>query len=160
MLTSQKKSVYRPIRGKWFNAKYAPGQRLLFSTAAMNVFPKFYGFHRWHIPNAFLKSTFEEIWNAEQAMLDETCQNRFRKRRDEPNEWLAEYWQYAKGGALPLVRRGRGRLSVVPESDGLIEEVCAYVKGQAGRGRLRERCGRNEGVRSRIAPSRSSRICV
>lgn len=124
-----KKECISANRGKWFNAKY--GAKNLFSTAAMNVFPKFYGFHCWHIPNAFLKSTFEEIWNAEQAMLDETCQNRFRTKT-EPNQWLAEYWQYAKGEFCPRSPQF-GEAFHLTESDGLIEEVCAYVKGQAGK---------------------------
>ena len=58
-----------------------------------NYFP---GFYYQHTPNSFLKSTFEELWTKEAAVLDATCCDKFRKTGN-VNQWLMKYWQLASG---------------------------------------------------------------
>ncbi len=82
---------------KWVNPKYG---RLLFSSLLMMPYPFFYGFKELHIPNSFLKSTFEEVWSKEEEILSETSSHKFRDRTD-VNQWLMENWQFAKGSFVP-----------------------------------------------------------
>ena len=58
------------------------------------------GFKNLHAPAPFLKSTFEEIWNKEQTVLDDTCRRRFRSS-DDVNQWLVLWWQVAGGNFSP-----------------------------------------------------------
>ena len=63
--------------------------------------PHFVGFLSKHQGNAYLKSTFEEVWKKEFHILDNTCRHKFRTRRD-VNQWLMRYWQLASGKFIPI----------------------------------------------------------
>lgn len=81
--------------------------------AAEKLFPEnFLGFRNLHAPAAFLKSTFEEIWNTEPELLHETSGHRFRTS-DDVNQWLALWWQIAGGNFQPRL------------VDNLVEDVTA-----------------------------------
>lgn len=58
------------------------------------------GFSYIHGPNAYLKSTFEEVWNKESAVLEETCAHKFRTYTD-VNQYLMLWWQWCKGDFVP-----------------------------------------------------------
>lgn len=62
----------------------------------------FLGFRNLHAPAAFCKSTFEELWNKEFKILNRTCLNKFRTS-DDVNQWLAIWWQIAKGDFVPRI---------------------------------------------------------
>lgn len=83
---------------KWFNPRYGIGP--LLSTLLMTPFPRCYGFRSWHLPNSFYKTTFEDIWSKEEELLHETCLHRLREKT-EPNQWLAECWQYMSNDFHP-----------------------------------------------------------
>ena len=78
---------------KWFNLKN--GKELL-RTFALYGCPRFPGFYQPHLPNSYLKSTFEEVWKEEPDVLDKTCQNKFRNVND-VNQWVFREWQIASG---------------------------------------------------------------
>lgn len=81
--------------------------------AAEKLFPEnFLGFRNLHAPAAFLKSTFEEIWNMEPKLLHETSRHHFRTS-DDVNQWLALWWQIAGGNFQPHL------------VDNLVEDVTA-----------------------------------
>lgn len=75
----------------------------------------FYGQHRFkgfsnnHLPFSFLKSSYEELWEKETAILEDTCSRRFRSKLD-VNQWLFRYWQLAKGDFVPVGRNYKGRV--------------------------------------------------
>ena len=52
-----------------------------------------------HSPTAFLKSTFTEVWDREEAYLSDVCTHRFRTGED-VSQWLFKYWQIASGDYL------------------------------------------------------------
>ena len=84
-------------RGKWLSPKAG---RYLARTLVLLACPKFPGFVIHHCAQPFLKSTFEELWQQERELLDETCSKRFRSVND-VNIWLPKEWQLAQGAFVP-----------------------------------------------------------
>ena len=61
------------------------------------LFRKFFtGFKTRHSCQAYCRSTFETVWEAESAKLGATCRRRFRTTAD-LSEWVMRYWQLASG---------------------------------------------------------------
>jgi len=86
---------------KWINWKY--GCRL-FRTILLLPWPNFTGFVDPHLPNSFLKSTLNEVWEKNYEILDKTCSNRFRNMQD-VNQYLFRYWQLVRGDFSPVSLR-------------------------------------------------------
>ena len=63
----------------------------------------FVGFSNYHIEQAYLKSTFEEVWEKEPEFLASSC-TRFREDVI-ANPYLFRYWQFAKNQFYPKKRR-------------------------------------------------------
>lgn len=82
---------------KWLSPKYG---KAVFRNLYYMPIGKFSGFVNPHLPNSFLKSTFEEVWAAEGENLAAVCRNRFRTKED-VNQYLMRYWQLAKGAFAP-----------------------------------------------------------
>ena len=59
----------------------------------------FVGFSNYHIEQAFLKSTFNEVWEKESEYLKSSC-TRFREDVI-ANPYLFRYWQFAKNSFYP-----------------------------------------------------------
>ena len=93
-----KKAVIKQNLGKWLSPAYG---KLLFRSMCLLPWPYFAGFLSRHQCNAYLKSTFEEVWSKEYGILDETCSHKFRTRRD-VNQWVMRYWQLASGKFEPI----------------------------------------------------------
>ena len=68
----------------------------------------FFGLAYSHLPQSFLKSTLETVWQAEPRLLEETCRHRFRDSRD-INQYLFGFWQLLSGSFYPSSRRKAGR---------------------------------------------------
>ena len=83
--------------GKWINYRYGIN---VFRTLLSLPYPYFVGFMEDHLPNAFLKSTFEEVWDREGEILDQTCRHQFRENTD-VNQYLMREWQVATGQFAP-----------------------------------------------------------
>ena len=98
---NKKKQVKQNI-SKWIAPCY--GKNLYRSLSLMS-WPHFVGFLSKHQGNAYLKSTFEEVWEKEFSILDSTCRHKFRTRRD-VNQWLMRYWQLASGKFIPITPYG------------------------------------------------------
>ena len=92
-----KNDVIRKHPLKWLHPCYG---RMLARTLCMMPFTRFSGFYVHHLPCAYLKRTFLEVWDAEGDALGETCRHRFRDVRD-VNQWVMQYWQYASGRFMP-----------------------------------------------------------
>ena len=83
---------------KWLSPKN--GRRNLFKTLTLLPWPYFTGFSYHHLPVAYEKRTFLEIWNAEPDGLDATCRRRFRTNAD-LSQLAARSWRLAKGEFMP-----------------------------------------------------------
>ena len=112
---------------KWINLKYGKD---LFRTIGMLPYPCFYGFMHDHIPNSFLKSTFEEVWEKEPYLLDNVCSHRFRVPTD-PNQWLLQEWQLAAGTFYPR-KKGIGAVFQITD-ESVSKEASAYITGRRGK---------------------------
>lgn len=71
---------------------------LFFSLFRYNT--KFIGFNWKHVEQPFLKSVFDEIWEKESEMLEESC-TRFREEVI-LNPYIFRYWQFASNKFFPV----------------------------------------------------------
>lgn len=78
---------------KWFHPAYGKG---LVKNAVCSLWPKFVGFDEPHLPQAFLKSSFEEAWEQDYDILDQTCRHHLRHVMD-INQWFIRERQLAEG---------------------------------------------------------------
>lgn len=92
-----KRQAYKNNFSKWFNIKYG---KAVLKNAYYFPIGKFSGFVNPHLPNSFLKSTFEDVWNRESEYLDAVCRNHFRTKED-VNQYLMRYWQLIQGKFYP-----------------------------------------------------------
>ena len=68
---------------------------------AEKIFPdNFLGFKNLHAPGAYLKNTFQEVWEAEKELLNKTSSHKFRSA-DDVNQWVMLWWQIASGSFSP-----------------------------------------------------------
>ncbi|WP_010262442.1 Stealth CR1 domain-containing protein [Treponema primitia] len=82
---------------KWFNIKYG-----INGIRTMLLFPwrKFSGFLVSHLPQAYLKKTFLEVWECCGETLRNTSTHRFRNIGD-VNQYIFRYWHLVKGEFAP-----------------------------------------------------------
>lgn len=74
------------------------------------------GFYETHLPESFLKSTFEELWSKENDILDQTLHSKFRNNSD-TSEWLFRDWQLASNQFYPRNNDKFGRLLGLQSTD-------------------------------------------
>lgn len=109
---------------KWINPKY--GSKIM-NNILLYPWREFSGFIDPHIPQPFLKGTFEKAWLAASDELDATCRNRFRTN-DDVNQWFMRYWQLAEGKFIPYdVKRDSLCKDI---SDSTIDEICSIIENQ------------------------------
>lgn len=82
---------------KFFNIKYGMKN---FRTLMMLPYKKFPGLAFQHMPQSFLKSSFDTVWKKENKLLHETSLNKFRSKND-VNQWLIKWWQICEGKFYP-----------------------------------------------------------
>lgn len=71
-------------------------------------FNKFFiGFDNPHLPQPFIKSTFNEVWEKEGEYLNATCKNKFRASSD-LTQYLFRYWQLASAKFHPISPKHMG----------------------------------------------------
>ena len=90
------KKTFKKNLFKWFNLKN--GKMLLRTIALMNC-PRYPGFTHAHIPVSHKKSTFDELWEKEFELLDNTSSHKFREASD-INHWLMEDWYIVSGNVM------------------------------------------------------------
>lgn len=93
---SKRKSMRQNL-WKHFNWRYGIGN---LRTLCLLPWWGFTGFYNPHVAAPYLKSTYEEVWQKEEKVLDATCKNKFRGYND-VTEWLMRYWQLAQGKFQP-----------------------------------------------------------
>ena len=91
-------------REKWFHPCYS--EEVLADNRRMEKMRHFPGFANPHLPQPFLKSTFEQVWEKAHARLHYASKQKFRTWSDH-TEWLMRDWQLATGKFTPYMRRGK-----------------------------------------------------
>ncbi len=84
-----------PLR--WLNPKYGAS---FFRNLLLMAWPRFVGFDEPHLPQPYLKASFEKAWEVYGDILSETCSHRLRDDRD-VNPWLIRNLQLAEGWFTP-----------------------------------------------------------
>ena len=89
-------------------------------TLPFNVFT---GFQNDHLPNAYTKSLFEEVWNCESEILKDTCKDKFRSEQN-VSQYIMRYWNLAKGNVSPCSYR-HGKIFIIDsdENDELLHAI-------------------------------------
>lgn len=82
---------------KWFHPLY---KHKNIASFCLLPWPKFSGFATTHLPLAYLKGTFQEVWEQEELILSETSKSKFRSKND-VNQWIMRYWQLVSGNFIP-----------------------------------------------------------
>ena len=99
----KKNQVIKKNFFKWITPVYGKD---LFRSLCLMPWPKFSTLLTKHQCNAFLKETFEEVWEKEFKVLDSTCKHKFRTIRD-ANQWVIRFWRLAEGKFVPIKPYGR-----------------------------------------------------
>lgn len=120
----KKHEMLRKHFWKWFSPQ--AGTKLL-RTLFLLPWPHFTGFYDHHLPQVFLKSTFEEVWEKREDILLRTTAARFRGIAD-VTSWLFRYWQLAKGDFVPLNVQKDGAYFKI--SDNTIDKIVKTIERQ------------------------------
>lgn len=83
---------------KWLTLTY--GAKLI-ETLRMLPRRQFSAFFDPHLPNSYLKQTFEDVWDVFYDKLTLTSQTRFRSVND-VSQYLFRYWQLVTGNFAPM----------------------------------------------------------
>ena len=73
----------------------------IFKSILLIPWPIITGFFDGHQPQPFLKSTFNEVWEKEKELLQQTSKSRIRKYSD-LSQYLFRYWQLCSGNFTPV----------------------------------------------------------
>ena len=131
-----KREIMKKNYLKWFSLKY--GSSLL-RTMCLLPWPEFTGIHITHMPQPFLKSTFEEVWKVEKDILELTMTHRFRDISD-VNQWLFRFWALCKGDFVPQHPfKGKKYYSF----DYPCNEICSAIRMQKYKEIVINDCGKN-----------------
>ena len=114
---------------KWFNIKN--GKEIL-RTLVLKKCPRFPGFYQHHLTNSYYKSTFDEVWEKEYEILNNTCLHKFRETSD-VNQWVMKEWQIASGKFE--IRSHRFGKSFYIDRDGFnaVHDASLYIANQTGK---------------------------
>ncbi len=119
-----RRSVMRRNPGKWYSPRYGLGN--LLKTLDLAVWKGFAGLTDTHMPQPYLRETFETLWREERGILDATCREKFRTPLG-VNEWLMRYEQLATGRFVPVSFRDAHLDTLCEER---IVEIETYVRAQ------------------------------
>jgi hypothetical protein len=108
---------------KWF--RFENGIELIKSILLL-PWPQFTGFFSHHLPQPFLKSTFEKIWSLEKDILELTSSSRFKKSSD-VNQFLFKWWQILEGNFVPRSYHHAKNISIWSHDDAL--KAAQLIKG-------------------------------
>lgn len=100
------KELCKNKRKYFFNIRYglsANKRNLIYSYHSI-----FSSIFNHHLPQPFLKKTFDEVWEKEQDYLEKVCRHRFRKY-DDVNQYIFRIWQLCQGNFFPTKIQKRGK---------------------------------------------------
>lgn len=87
----------------WINPIY--GKELL-KTLLLMPWGYYTGFYTPHLPNSFLKSTYNEVWMKEYDLLQLTSSHKFRDKLD-VTQYIFKFWQLASNNFVRRKNVGR-----------------------------------------------------
>lgn len=115
-----KKQVVKGNHNKVYNLKYGVRNARYLMLNRRNYFC---GFDITHTANAYLKSSFEEVWKKEPELLDRTSSHKFRSVLD-VNQWAIHWYQMVKGNFSPTTHKNYGKYFNVSDNN---DELIKYI---------------------------------
>ena len=96
----KRKQIKKDLKKKMLSPKY--GKYAIYNWIMyMLPFPNLIGVLSHHLPMANLKSTYQEFWEKEPEILNETISHRFRSISD-VNQFVFRYWNLFRGNFEPF----------------------------------------------------------
>ena len=83
-----------------------------------------FGLNIHHLPQAYLKDTFRQVWEADPELLDETCSHKFRSSGD-VSQCVFKFWQLMSGRFEPYDKR---RVSRLYQSGRDFDDLCSSIR--------------------------------
>lgn len=123
----KKREMLRRHFRKWLSLQ--AGNKLL-RTLFLLPWSYFTGFYDPHLPQVFLKSTLEDVWEKHGDLLLRTTASRFRSMAD-VSSWLFRYWQLAKGDFVPLNVLKDGAFFSI--ADNTLDKIVETIENQKKR---------------------------
>lgn len=121
----KKKETLSRNPAKWYSLKYP---RTSLNNLLQCRQPFFSGFENHHLPQGYLKSIYEEVWQHCKEDLYRTCFNKFRTYGDVCH-WIIRYWQLASGCFTPYNVYEDGKFyNITEENIYEIEECIEHQK--------------------------------
>lgn len=111
--------------GCWYTLKdpYAGIKNLVFSILKDRAF---FGMNIHHLPQAYRKRTFEEVWALEPDTMDATCSHRFRSQSD-VSQVVFKYWQLFNGQFYPYNKHKYGaKFNVYAQHDQMLQAITSH----------------------------------
>jgi hypothetical protein len=119
-----RREVMRRHPDKWYSPRYGAGN--LLKTLNLSLWGQWPGLSDTHMPQPYLRETFERMWTEEREVLDATCRRRFRSPMG-VNHWLMRYEQLATGRFSPVGFADARLDDLTDEGIGRIEN---YIRAQ------------------------------
>ena len=111
------RECFRNNISKWLHPCYGKD---LIRNLMLCTWPRFVGSVEPHLPQAFLKSSFEDAWEQDYAILDQTSRHHIRNDLD-VNQWLIRLRQIMEG-KFSVRKPLRGAVYTIGENDMLMCE--------------------------------------
>ena len=86
------------------------------------AWPRFVGFAEDHLPNAYLKKSFEDAWEQDFDILDATSRRHFRDDND-VNQWFIRVRQLAEGNFIPRKRQKDRNFEIHRDEEGMHQAI-------------------------------------
>ena len=119
-----KKTAIHDNLWKWYSPVYPRISRVNFH---FRKFSKFPGFKMNHLPQGYLKQTYDEVWKFCEEHITRTCSDKFRSYGD-VSHWLVRYWQLASGNFTPYNVFEDGKYYNINEAS--IDKIVWCIKNQ------------------------------
>ena len=108
-----KKEVMKKHFSKYFSLKY--GKNLI-KNILLSSWGNIAGFDCDHMPNAYLKSTFEEVWKKEPEVLEKASITKFREVSD-VSQLVMKLWQQYSGKFVPTSTSNLGKFFILSDEN-------------------------------------------
>lgn len=109
---------------KWFNIKNGKGN---LKNLLLFCWQNIVGFNNYHMESPFLKSTFEEVWEKEYNVLNESCITKFRDDND-VNQYVMSLWQIYSGNFSVKSHKKFGKLFILSDQNDALFDFISKSK--------------------------------